>query len=37
MQSYIMRISHLKYQLQRVGEIVPDRELVIVILIGLPC
>jgi len=35
-QSYIMRISHRRYKLQRVGEIVPNRELVIVTLKGLP-
>jgi len=35
-QSYIMRISRLKDQLQRVGETVPDRELVIVTLGGFP-
>ena len=31
-----MRISHLRDQLQRVGEIVSDRELVIVTLRSLP-
>lgn len=35
-QSYIMRISRLRDQLLRVGEITPDRELVIVTLRGLP-
>eukprot|EP00253_Pinus_taeda_P002451 PITA_02451 len=35
-QSYIMRISFLRDQLQRVGESVLDRELVIVTLRGLP-
>lgn len=35
-QSYIMRISHLKDQLQRVGETIPSKELVLVTLIGLP-
>jgi len=34
-KSYIMRISNLKDQLQRVREIVPDMELVIVTLRGL--
>ena len=36
MQSYIMRISRLRDQLQRVGESVLDKELVIMILRGLP-
>lgn len=36
MQSYIMRISHLRDQFQRIGETTPDRELVIVTLRGLP-
>jgi len=35
-QSNIMRISHLRDQLQRVGEFVPNRELVIMTLRGLP-
>ena len=35
-QSYIMRISRLRDQLQRVGESVSNRELVIVNLRGLP-
>ena len=35
-QSYIMRISHLRDQLQRVGQNVSDRELVVVTLRGLP-
>lgn len=34
-QSCIMRISRLKDQLQRVGEIVADKELVIVTLRGI--
>ena len=35
-QFYIMSISFLRDQLQRFGEFVPDRELVIVTLKGLP-
>ena len=35
-QSYIMSISCLRYQLQRVGENVPDIELVVMTLKGLP-
>ena len=35
-QSYIMRISCIINQLQRVGEDVPDMELVVVTLRGLP-
>ena len=35
-KSYIMRISRLRDQLQRVGENVSDRELIVVTLRGLP-
>ena len=35
-QSYTMRISHLRDQLQRVGETVLDKGLVIVSLRGIP-
>ena len=35
-QSYIMMISRHRDQLQRVGENVPDRELVVVTLRGIP-
>ena len=35
-QSYIMRISRLRDQLQRVGEAIHDRELVIVTHTGFP-
>ena len=35
-QSYIMRISRLRNQLQRIGETTPNKELVIVTLRGLP-
>ena len=34
-KSYIMRISHLRDQLQRDGENVSDREIVVVTLIGI--
>ena len=35
-QSYIMRLCHLRDQLHRVGENVPHREQVVVNLRGLP-
>lgn len=36
MQSYVMSVSHLRNQLQNVGEPISDRELVMVTLECLP-
>jgi len=34
--SYFVKISRIKYELQVITEVVPERELVIVALLGLP-